>query len=77
MTDYRKMAGDGDRVATGYGVFFISERSAEAFKNQHGGELVPSQGGWLVKKEITEASDHDPIIQAIRQALGKAGLGSN
>jgi hypothetical protein len=72
--DFRKLAGDGDRVATGYGVFFVHRRSAEIFAKQRGGELEEMNGGWFVKRPIAEPSDDDPIVQIIKEELRKAGL---
>ena len=76
MDDYRKTA---DKVgaaslATGYGVFFVDRKTAEAFKQKHGGEAEEAKGGWFVRKEIKESSPDDPIIRAINEAIDKAGL---
>ena len=71
---YRTIIGQSgaDGAATGYGVFFASKKSAEAFRKQHGGKLSEVDGGWFIKKEIV-AGENDPIIRAIRQAIARLG----
>lgn len=79
MDDNRKIADKlrSERLATGYGVFFVDRKIAEAFQRGHGGQVEEAKGGWFVRTEIKDASADDPIIRAINDAIDKAGLRSN